>query len=394
MKDVVILSAARTPIGSFLGKLAAVPAPKLGAAAIQAAVERSGIDGDHVDQVIMGNVLQAGQGQAPARQAAIYGGIPKKAGAITVHKVCGSGLRSVMDGANGIRAGEWDCVVAGGMESMSGAPHLLQRSRKGYRMGDVKVADSMITDGLWDPYGNKHMGMCAELCVAKYELSREAQDAYALRSYQRAQAAIEAGQFDDELTVVEVPQRRGDPIKIDKDEEPFAAPLDKMTKLRPAFDKNGTVTAANASKINDGAAALVVCSAEQAQAMGSKPLVKLLGQGSVAQEPDWFTTAPAAAAKIALDRAGLSAADIDRWEINEAFAAVAMVAIRDLELDEDKVNVRGGAVALGHPIGCSGARILCTLIHTLVQEKLRYGCVSICIGGGEAASVVIENLTL
>ncbi len=394
MKDVVILSAARTPIGSFLGKLASVPAFRLGATAIKAAVERSGIDGETIDQVIMGNVLQAGQGQAPARQAAIYGGVPKKAGAITLHKVCGSGLRSVMDAANGIRAGEWDTVVAGGMESMSGAPHLLQRSRKGYRMGDIKVADSMITDGLWDPYGDKHMGNCAEMCVKKYELSREAQDAFALRSYQRAQAAIEAGQFDDELTVVEVPQRRGDPIKIDKDEEPFAAPLDKMTKLRPAFDKNGTVTAANASKINDGAAALVVTSAEQAKAIGAKPLVKILGQGSVAQEPDWFTTAPAAAAKVALDRAGLSASDIDRWEINEAFAAVTMVAIQDLGLDDDKVNLRGGAVALGHPIGCSGARILCTLIHTLLQDKQRYGCVSICIGGGEAASVVVENVTL
>ncbi len=394
MKDVVILSAARTPIGSFLGKLASVPAPKLGAAAISAAVERSGVDAENIDQVIMGNVLQAGQGQAPARQAAIYGGVPKKAGAITVHKVCGSGLRTVMDAANGIVAGEWTTVVAGGMESMSGAPHLLKRSRKGYRMGDIKVADSMVSDGLWDPYGDKHMGNCAEMCVTKYGFSREEQDAFALRSYKRAQAAIEAGQLDDELTVVEVPQRRGDPVKVEKDEEPYAAPLDKMPKLRPAFDKNGSVTAANASKINDGAAALVVCSADKAAELSAKPLVKILGYGSFAQEPDWFTTAPAGAAKIALERAGLTVADIDRWEINEAFAVVTMAAVRDLELDEDKVNVRGGAVAMGHPIGCSGARILTTLIHTLLQDKLRYGCVSICIGGGEAASMVIENLTL
>lgn len=394
MRDVVIVSAARTPIGSFLGALSTMPAPKLGAAAIRAAVERSGIDGDKIDQVIMGCVLQAGQGQAPARQAAIYGGIPKTTGAITLHKVCGSGLRAVMDAANGIRAGEWNVVVAGGMESMSQAPHLMLGSRKGYRMGEVKVADGMILDGLWDPYGNKHMGNCAELCVQKYELSREAQDAFALQSYQRAQAAIEGGKFADELITVEVPAPKGDPVKVARDEEPFAAPLDKMAKLRPAFDKNGTVTAANASKIDDGAAALVIAGADTAKALGAKPLARILGQGGVAQEPDWFTTAPAGAARVALERAGLKVGDIDRWEINEAFAAVAMVTIKDLGLDPAKVNARGGAVALGHPIGASGARILTTLVHTLKQEKLRYGCASICIGGGEAVSVVVENATL
>ena len=374
MKDVVILSAARTPIGTFLGSLASLPAPKLGAAAIRAAVERSGISADQVDQVIMGNVLQAGQGQAPARQAAIYGGIPKKAGAITLHKVCGSGLRAVMDASNGIRAGE--C------------------SRKGYRMGEIKVVDGMIHDGLWDPYGNKHMGNCAELCVAEHKFTREDQDGYALTSYKRAQASIEAGKFNDEIVTVEVAQAKGDPIKVARDEEPFAAPLDKMSKLRPAFDKNGTVTAANASKINDGGAALVVASAEAAQAAGAKPLVRIIGQGGFAQEPDWFTTAPAGAARVALERAGLKVSDIDRWEINEAFAVVAMVTMKELGIAHDRCNARGGAVALGHPIGASGARILTTLIHTLVQEKLHYGCASICIGGGEAVSVVVENLRI
>ena len=394
MKDVVILSAKRTPIGSFLGTLSEIAAPKLGATAIRAAVEAAGIDADLVDQVIMGNVLQAGQGQAPARQAAIYGGIPKKAGAITLHKVCGSGLRAVMDAANGIRAEEWETVIAGGMESMSLAPHLLERSRGGYRMGAFEVQDSMIRDGLWDPYGDKHMGNCGELAAAEYKMTREEQDAFALTSYKRAQAAMESGKFNAEMAPVEVPQRKKDPLVIDKDEEPFKSPLDKMGTLRPAFDKNGTITAANASKLNDGAAALVVMSADKAKALGKKPLVRIIGQGSVAQEPDWFTTAPVGAAKVALARAGLKASDIDRWEINEAFSVVTMIAIRDLKLDHEKVNVRGGAVALGHPIGASGARILTTLIHTLIQEKLKYGCVSICIGGGEAAAMVIENLTL
>lgn len=394
MKDIVILSAARTPIGSFLGKLSTVPATRLGATAIKAAVERAGIDVETVDQVIMGNVLQAGQGQAPARQAAIYGGIPKKAGAITLHKVCGSGLRAVMDAANAIKAEEWELVIAGGMESMSMSPHLLEKSRGGYRMGAAQVTDSMIKDGLWDPYDDKHMGNCGETCAKKYELSREEQDAFALQSYKRAQAAVEGGKFKDELCTVEVPQRKKDPILVDADEEPFAAPLDKMGKLRPAFDKEGTITAANASKLNDGATALVVTSAEKAKAMGKKPLVEILSQASFAQDPEWFTTAPAHAARKALERAGLNVGDIDFWEINEAFAVVTMAAIKDLELDPEKVNVRGGAVALGHPIGNSGARILTTLIHTLLQEKKRYGCVSICIGGGEACSVVIENMTL
>ncbi len=392
MREVVIVSAARTPIGKFLGALSGVPAHQLGATAIKAAVDRAGIKPESVEHVLMGNVLQAGQGQAPARQALLGAGLPKSTGAVTLHKVCGSGLRTVMDAANGIKAEEWTTVVAGGMENMSLSPHLMERSRGGYRMGEVKVTDSMIKDGLWDPYGDKHMGNCAEMCAEKYTFTREQQDAFALESYKRSQAAMEAGEFEAELAPVSVPQRKGDPIVVAKDEEPFAAPLDKMGKLRPAFDKNGTVTAANASKINDGAAALVLMSAEEAQAQGLKPLAKIVSYASHAHEPDWFTTAPVDAAKKALDKAGLKASDIDLWEINEAFAVVTMASVKDLELDEANVNVRGGAVSLGHPIGCSGARILTTLLHALNAKGGKYGCASICIGGGEAAAMVVEAL--
>ncbi|HET6344450.1 MAG TPA: thiolase family protein, partial [Myxococcota bacterium] len=327
-------------------------------------------------------------------QAGIHAGIPKKAGAVTVHKVCGSGVRAVMDASNGIRAGEWQVVVAGGMESMSNAPHLLERSRSGYRMGDFKVVDSMIKDGLWDPYGDKHMGSCAEMCAAKYQFSREAQDAFALRSYKRAQAAAQSGLFDAEVVTVPVPQKKGEPVLVGRDEEPFTAPLEKMPSLKPAFEKTGTITAANASKLNDGGAALIVTSADKARALGKKPIARVVSYGTVADEPEWFTTAPIGAAKLALSRAGLKASDIHRWEINEAFAVVTLAAIRDLDLDPERVNVRGGAIALGHPIGASGARILTTLVHTLVHDKQRYGCLSICIGGGEAAAMVVENLTL
>jgi acetyl-CoA C-acetyltransferase len=390
--DIVIVSAARTPIGSFLGALAPLPAPRLGAAAIQKAIADARLDPAKIDQVLMGNVLTAGVGQAPARQAAIYAGVPKSAGAITVGKVCGSGLRAVMDGANGLRAGEWSVVVAGGMESMSNAPHLLERSRQGFRLGEAKLTDAMVKDGLWDPYGDKHMGNCAELCVKKYQMTREEQDAFALQSYKRAQAAVERGAFADEVARVEVPQGKGEPLAVLRDEEPFAAPLEKMPKLKPAFEREGTITAANASKLNDGAAALVVTTAERAKQLGLSPLARLVAQASVAQEPEWFTTAPTGAIKLVLERAKLDLGQIDRFEINEAFAAVAMAAMRDLSLDPSKVNTRGGAVALGHPIGASGARILVTLLHTLKQEKLRYGCAAICIGGGEAAAVVVENL--
>lgn len=394
MIDVVLLSAVRTPIGSFMGALESLPAPRLGAAAIGGAIAKAELEPTAVEQVIMGNVLQAGIGQAPARQAAIYAGLPMSTGAITLHKVCGSGMRAVMDGANAIRAGEWKVVVAGGMESMSNAPHLLQRSRAGYRLGDVKVVDSMVKDGLWDPYDDKHMGMCAETCVKKYGFSRAAQDEFAYDSYQKARTAVESGTFEPELVPVQVPQRKGDPVVVNRDEEPFKSSLEKMGKLRPAFDASGSVTAANASTLNDGAAALVLAASSEAKRLGKRPLARLMAQASVAQEPEWFTTAPALAIRKVLERAELGKADISRWEINEAFSAVAMAAIHDLELDPSTVNVRGGAVALGHPIGCSGARILTTLLHTLLQEKLRYGCAAICIGGGESTAVIVENLTL
>ncbi|MEM6731463.1 MAG: acetyl-CoA C-acetyltransferase [Myxococcota bacterium] len=393
MKEVVVVSAVRTPIGKFLGSLASVPAPRLGAAAITAAVERAGVNPDQIQHVYFGNVLQAGIGQAPARQAALYGGLPKSTGAVTVNKVCGSGMRALMDASNAIRVGEWDIAIAGGMESMSNAPFVLQGHRQGHKMGNGQLVDLMINDGLWDPYGDKHMGNCAELCAAKYGFSREDQDAFALQSYERAQAAVKDGRFNDELVRVEIPQRKGDAVVVSEDEEPFGAPLEKMGKLKPAFDRDaGTITAANASKLNDGASALVVMSAEKAKELGLEPIARVVSQGSFAQEPEWFTTAPAAAMKQAIDRSGLSQNDITRWEINEAFANVTMAATRELELDPEQVNVHGGAVALGHPIGASGARIVTTLLHAMVQDGQRYGCAGICIGGGEGTSVIFENL--
>jgi acetyl-CoA C-acetyltransferase len=362
-----IHAAKRTPIGSFLGVLADVPAPRLGAAALQAACgERT------VEQVWMGNVLQAGQGQAPARQAVIYAGLGEHVGAVTVHKVCGSGMRAVMDASNALSAGEFEWVAAGGMESMSQAPYLLSRLRQGRRMGHFESIDAMIHDGLWDPYANTHMGSCAELCAAKYGFTRAAQDAFAITSYQRAQAA----DFSAECTAV---------AGVDRDEEPTRARLEKMPVLKPAFAKDGTITAANASKLNDGAAALLLARS------GDGALARVVAYASVAQAPEWFTTAPVAAARAVLAKAGLSTADIDLWEINEAFAVVAMAAIRDLDLDPERVNVHGGAVALGHPIGCSGARILTTLVHAMGVRRARYGLASICIGGGEATAMILER---
>ncbi len=394
MKNVVIVSAVRTPIGKFLGGLQSLSAPTLGGVAIKGALERAKVDPTEVEHVYFGNVLQAGVGQAPARQAAHAAGLPRSAGAITVNKVCGSGMRALMDAANAIRVGEWDVIVAGGMESMSNAPHFAQM-RTGQKMGAMQLQDIMIHDGLWDPYGDKHMGNCAELCAQKYDFSREDQDAFALQSYERAQAAVKAGKFEDELVPVEVPQRKGDPLLVDADEEPFGAPLEKVGKLPPAFDReNGTITAANASKINDGAAALLLMSEEKAQALGLDPIARLVAQGSFAHEPEWFTTAPVGAMKQAIDRSGVKQNDITRWEVNEAFANVAMAAIRELELDPEQVNVHGGAVALGHPIGCSGARIVTTLLHAIVQDGERYGCAGICLGGGEGTAVVLENLKL
>jgi len=392
MKNLVILSAARTPIGSFLGKLSAVPAPELGAAAIRAALERSGVRPDEVEQVVLGNVLQAGQGQAPARQASIKAGIPDSVPCVTVHKVCGSGMRAVMDAGNAIQVGEYDVAVAGGMESMSNAPYLLERARTGLRMGNGTLVDSMIKDGLWDPYKDTHMGNCAELCVSKYSFTREEQDAFALESYRRAQNASKSCLFADEIAPVSVPQKKGDVLKVETDEEPFAAPLEKMSTLKPAFQKNGSVTAANSSKINDGAAALVVTSEEKAREKGWKPIARIVASAGVAQAPEWFTTAPVGAMQKLLEKTGLAISDIDLFEINEAFAAVAMAAIRELGLDPAKVNVRGGAVALGHPIGASGARILTTLIHALRRDGKKRGVAAICIGGGEATAMLVETV--
>ena len=390
MKNTVVLSAARTPVGSFLGKLASVPAPALGAVAIRGALDRAGVRPGEVEQVIMGNVLQAGIGQAPARQASLAAGIPNSVPCVTVHKVCGSGMRAVMDASNAIAAGEYEVAVAGGMESMSNAPYLLERARSGYRMGNSVLVDSMIKDGLWDPYKDMHMGNCAEMCVGKYHFTREEQDAFALESYKRAQNASKTCLFSEEIVPVEVAQKKGDAIKVDSDEEPFAAPLEKIGGLKPAFQKDGSVTAANSSKINDGAAALAVASEEKAKQKGWKPIARIVAATGVAQAPEWFTTAPVGAIQKLLAQTGLSVSDIDLFEINEAFAAVAMAAIRELGLDPAKVNVRGGAVALGHPIGASGARILTTLIHALRKSGGRRGVAAICIGGGEATAMLVE----
>ena len=392
MKNLVVLSAVRTPIGSFLGKLSTLSANELGAAAIRCGLERARVPADRVEQVIMGNVLQAGQGQAPARQASIKAGVPNTVPCVTVHKVCGSGMRAVMDAGNAIQAGEYDLAVAGGMESMSNSPYLLEKARTGLRMGNGTLVDSMIKDGLWDPYGDKHMGSCAEMCVSKYSFTRAEQDAFSLESYRRAQEATKSGAFADEIIPVEVPQRKGAAVRVDSDEEPFAAPLDKMPTLKPAFEKNGSVTAANSSKINDGAAALVVTSEEHAKANGWAPIARIVASSGVAQAPEWFTTAPIGAMQKLLKKTGLSASDVDLFEINEAFAAVAMAAIKELSLDPAKVNVRGGAVALGHPIGASGARILTTLIHALRREHKKRGIAAICIGGGEATAMLVETL--
>ena len=390
MKELVILSAVRTPIGSFLGKLSSLPAPALGSAAIRCALSRAGVRPEEVEQVIMGNVLQAGIGQAPARQASLGAGIPDSVPCVTVHKVCGSGMRAVMDVGNAIQAGEYEVAVAGGMESMSNAPYLLEKARTGLRMGNGTLVDSMIRDGLWDPYKDTHMGNCAELCVGKYKFTREEQDAFALESYKRAQAASKSGLFGEEITPVEIAQKKGDPLKIDADKEPFAAPLEKMPTLKPAFQKDGSVTAANSSKINDGAAALVVTSAEKAKAKGWRPIARIVAAAGVAQAPEWFTTAPVGAMKRLVEKTGVALSDVDLFEINEAFAAVAMAAIRELSLDPARVNVRGGAVALGHPIGASGARILTTLVHALRREHKKRGIAAICIGGGEATAMLVE----
>lgn len=398
MKEVVIASAVRTPIGSFNGALSSLPAVKLGSAAIKAAVERSAVQPNEVDEVLMGMVLQGGVGQAPARQASIYAGLPKEVPCTTVHKVCGSGLKSVMLGAQSILLGDAHIVVTGGMESMSNAPYYLFNARSGYRLGDGKLVDGMIFDGLWDPYGNMHMGMCGEICATEHKIGRKEQDDFAILSYQRAIDAWKNSKFDAEITLVEIPQRKGDPVIVRVDEEPNNVKFEKIPSLSPAFKKDGTITAANASKINDGASALVLMDSETAAKRGVKPLAKLHGRGGCAQAPEWFTTAPAEAIRRAVanthkaDGTPLNLNEIDLFEINEAFAIVALINIQLLGISADKVNVNGGAVALGHPIGASGARILTTLVHALRDRGKKWGVASICLGGGEAIAQVIEVL--
>jgi acetyl-CoA C-acetyltransferase len=391
-KEVVIVSAARTPIGSFLGSLSTVPAPRLGATAIKAALEKGKVDPKLVDQVIMGNVLTAGEGQAPARQALIYAGIPQSTGATTINKVCGSGMQAVSLARNAIIAGESECVVAGGMENMSLAPYLVNDARTGLRMGEKKLVDSMVSDGLWDPYGQVHMGNCAELCAKEYKFSREEQDRFAKQSFERAQAAIKSGAFKAEIAPVPIPQRKGDPLLIDTDEGPAKADFSKMSGLKPVFDKDGTITAANASTINDGAAALVVTSREFADKHGLKPLARIVSTAIHAQAPEWFTTAPVEAMKKALNKAGLKPGDIDLWEVNEAFAVVALAAAKGLEINEAKLNVNGGGISLGHPIGASGARILTTLLYGLQARNAKRGLASLCIGGGEGIAMIVERI--
>ncbi|WP_413581472.1 thiolase family protein [Bdellovibrio sp. HCB288] len=390
MENVVIVSSVRTPVASFQGGFGAVPAPKLGAAAIKEALNRAGVSPNEIDEVIMGEVLTAGVGQAPARQAALYAGLGNNTPCMTINKVCGSGLKAVMLAADNIKLGNTKVAVAGGQENMTLAPHLLENSRSGYRMGPTQMTDSMIKDGLWDPYNNFHMGNAAEICVKEHNFTREQQDAFAVDSYKKAQKAWADGVFKNEIVPVTVAGRKGD-VVIDKDEEPFNTNFDKIPGLKPAFDKAGTITAANASKINDGGAAHVLMSESEAKKRGAKPLAKIVAHGTFAHEPKYFTTAPVGAIKKALDKAGLKVGDIDLWEINEAFAVVTQVAMKELEIPAEKVNVHGGAVAIGHPIGASGARILTTLVHALHTHNKRYGLATLCIGGGEAVALIIEK---
>jgi acetyl-CoA C-acetyltransferase len=392
MREVVIVSSARTPIGSFLGELGGVPAPKLGSIALKAALERAGIPAAAVGEVYMGCVLPAGVGQAPARQAALGAGLPPSVPCTTVNKVCGSGLKSVILGAQAILSGDTDVVAAGGMENMSLSPHLLPRVREGYKMGHQQLIDSMITDGLWDVYNQIHMGSCAELCAKEKKITREQQDAFAAESYRRALAAQKDGRFKAEIVGVEIEQRKGPPKVVAEDEEPRRGDIEKLAGLRPAFQKDGTVTAGNASSLNDGAAAVILMEAGAAKARGVKPIAKVVAWGQHAQAPEWFTTAPAGSITNACKRAGWSPKDVDLWEINEAFSVVSLANNEMLGLDPSRVNVNGGAVALGHPIGASGARILTTLVHAMQARNARKGGASLCIGGGEGICLLVERV--
>jgi len=392
MKEVVIVAAVRTPMGSFGGVLSAVAAPKLGAAAIRGALNKINLNPELVQEVIMGNVLQASTGQAPARQAAIAAGLSKNTPCTTLNKVCASGMKAVIMAAQSIKAGDNDIVVAGGMENMSMVPYYMDKARNGYRLGDGVVVDGLVKDGLTDVYNKVHMGVCAEICADEMNFSREAQDQFALTSYERAAQAWKTGKFSEEIVPVEVPQRRGDTIFVTEDEEYTKINKEKFLKLRTVFKKEGTITAGNASTINDGASALVLMSAAKALEMGITPLAKITSYADAAHEPEWFTTAPAKAIPLALSKAGLTSNDISYWELNEAFSVVGLANIAKLKLDAAKVNINGGAVSLGHPLGSSGARILVTLVNVLKQNNAKYGAAGICNGGGGASAMVLENL--
>ena len=389
-KKVVIVSAARTPIGSFMGALSTVSATHLGAAAIKGAIEKINLDPNLVDEVIMGNVVQAGVGQAPARQAALYAGLPNTVITTTVNKVCASGMKAVMQGAQAIMAGDAEIVIAGGMENMSMIPHYVHL-RNGVKFGPTSMLDGMQKDGLQDAYDNNAMGVSADLCATEYNITREQQDAFAVQSYERSAKAWAAGKFDNEVVPVAVPQRRGEPIMVTKDEEYANVKLDKIPSLNAAFTKDGTVTAANASTINDGAGAIILMSEEKAKAMGLKPLATILSYADAAHEPKWFTTAPAKALPKALAKADLKLSDVDFFEFNEAFSVVGLANAQILGLDNSKLNVNGGAVSLGHPLGCSGVRIIITLINVLEQNNAKIGAAAICNGGGGASAIVIER---
>ena len=390
-KKIVIVSAVRTPIGSFMGGLSTVPAPRLGAAAIKAALDRIFLDPNLVDEVFMGNAIQAGVGQAPARQAAIYAGLPNSVICTTFNKVCASGMKSVMLGAQAIQNGDAEIVIAGGMENMSLIPHYLHL-RNGHKLGPTTMVDGMQKDGLTDAYDNNAMGVCADLCATVYNITREQQDNFAIQSYKRAKKAWETGKFDNEIAPVSIPQSKGEPTLVSVDEEFTNVKIDKIPSLNAVFTKEGTVTAANASTINDGAAALVMVSEEKAVSLGLKPLAYIRGYADAAQEPKWFTTSPSIAIPKALKKAGLSIGDVDYFEINEAFAVVGLVNSKILGIDDSKVNINGGAVALGHPLGCSGTRIIVTLLNVLEQNNGKIGAAAICNGGGGASAIVIERI--
>jgi acetyl-CoA C-acetyltransferase len=388
--EIVVVGYARTPIGSFQGALAPLTAPQLGAHAIREALQRSGVRPDQVSEVIIGNVLTAGVGQAPARQAMIGAGIPHSVPALTINKVCGSGMKAVMLGAQSLVTGESSVVVVGGQESMSNAPYFMPAARSGFRMGNAQVLDSMIHDGLWDPYHQQHMGNCGELCAREMHFTREAQDAFAIESFKRALQAQSQGKFQAEIAAMTLSGGKGDSIRFEQDEGPAKVKFDKIPTLKPVFDKAGTVTAANASTLNDGAAALVLTTSKHASALGLSPIARIVSQASHAQDPQWFTTAPAGAMRKAAERAGWSMGEIDLFEVNEAFAVVAMAAEKELSIPRDRLNIWGGAISLGHPIGASGARIVMTLISALRDSGKKRGLAGICIGGGEATAVAVE----